>query len=409
MNRSIELDNSRFESIPRFLLFIIILISTIHWLPSLHPQTIRYMGVVFIILFAISINTWLVIRGRFPIFQSYVAMIPILLIPIYIVTFGPETAILYYLFFISSLSYFYICPSKRIFHEILLIFSTSVVAQSSYAILTTFSPLPHIPTTYVRVIGEVPVSLYGFSGGKLYILLSISLIISIYLSNIYSKKIFFVYSLILFTHLIVFVLMTGTGRTGLLLLFSILLFRILYWLELKKLIPLLMASPAVSWVTLYIIYFMSPEIIYSGLFESVDNFVSGRLLLYIGSIDIVVRDLLIVDRGGYTLSQIFPLPYSASIPQTTHNLLFNILLDKGILIGGLIGLWLWKIGQISSGLPIKQDNKDVILASTIVTAYIFVGLSIGGAVLFNLTKSIIWWLFLAYLLTSVSRRSVQIS
>ena len=77
-------------------------------------------------------------------------------------------------------------------------------------------------------------------------------------------------------------------------------------------------------------------------------------------------------------------------------------MDKGILVGTIFTLWLWKIGKVVSVFDVTPENQDVILASTIITGYLFTGLFVGGAIIFNLNNSVIWWIFLAYTLTSIS-------
>jgi hypothetical protein len=218
----------------------------------------------------------------------------------------------------------------------------------------------------------------------------------------WNKKPFYAYIFLTVSHLLLYVLLTGTGRTGMALLFAFILFTILYSLDLNKLIPVIMISPALLWATIYGMYIIFPDIIFGDIFRLMNDFTSNRLLLYIGGIDIVVKNIFIIREGGYTLSEMFSLPYPASLPQTTHNILINILVDKGILVGTIFTLWLWKIGKVVSVFDVTPENQDVILASTIITGYLFTGLFVGGAIIFNLNNSVIWWIFLAYVLISIS-------
>ncbi|WP_147439981.1 hypothetical protein [Haloarcula sp. Atlit-7R] len=356
-------------------------------------------------IFIFSVSVLTVLKKQVPIPGSDVATLPLLLIPVYIATMGPETVVLYFAFFISAIFYFYFYSEQYIFRNILYIYCTFVALQSVYALTTTFSPIPSFHTTHVRAIGGAPVSIYAFSGGKIYLHLAITVFISSYILARYRKwpkKLFSAYIFLTGSHLFLYVLLTGTGRTGMALLFAFILFTILYVLNLNKVIPLVMISPVLLWVAGYGIYVIYPDIIFSDIFRLVNDFTSNRSLLYIGGIDIVVNNIFIIREGGYTLSDLFPLPYPASLPQTTHNILINTLVDKGILVGTIFTLWLWKIGKVVSVFDVTPENQDVMLASTIITGYLFTGLFVGGAIIFNLNNSVIWWIFLAYVLTALS-------
>jgi hypothetical protein len=221
----------------------------------------------------------------------------------------------------------------------------------------------------------------------------------------WKKIIFSAYIFLTGSHLSLYVLLTGTGRTGIILLLAFIMFIMLYLLGLKNLIPIFIISPALLWVTAYLIYVIYPDVIQSHIFMLINNFTSNRLLLYIGGIDIVINNSYIFREGGYTLSDIFPLWYPASLPQTTHNILINTLVDKGILVGAVFSLWIWKIGKVVSVFNVTYENRDVILASTIIAGYLFTGILFGGAIIFNLLNSVVWWVLLAYVLTMASWKS----
>jgi len=334
-----------------------------------------------------------------------------IVVGIWILSYGYLTKALIISFGISSIVYF--SQNRGAIKTTFSIFTLSLIIVSLYSLIVTFTPISGFEINGLLYTGyKNPVdrfhhprilqNSFGFYGGRgIYVLISIAFVFSATLAMRESSKLHLLGSIILSTQLINIWWLTGSGRAGLLLPAFLLVILFTNWAGAEDLIPVIVFSPLIFWIIIYIAHFY---INIATFIDILDNITSYRLSIYFESIEVIInnRRSLIgwgpAPWGEYSLIDLGAEPRSrVHGPELTrpHNTIFEFIIQYGIAAGSLLIYICWQMVYIAAKEAENPTSAIYLSLAVVLAGTIFVGLAVGGKTgpySINNEAMIIWWL-----------------
>jgi hypothetical protein len=275
-------------------------------------------------------------------------------------------------------------------------FNIGIPLNSAY-----INPVERWPGPYIKI------NSFGFFGQRgVYTLTSISSVYAIIYSLVYRSRVYTIMSLILGAQLVNIVYLTGSGRSGFVIIVFLLISLVARQLFTYRTIIFITFSPIMLWTCLYTgIYHDDPQ----GLILKLNDFMSNRLALYFDSITILTSNPKSLVGWGlnpwddYTLSEVGVQSsigtYGTRLTRP-HNFFLEFTLQYGSLFGMMFLISLIKIGKKVSCLLKCSKDPTKLATSVVVLGVIFTGLSVGGKMgPFSVEggSNEFWWIALGYL------------
>lgn len=411
---NVKLENLReYINFNLIILQILIVLTTIRWIPGVHPRSIRNVWKVLMVLF-ILYQTYAQLRDHKIVLPWIYLLSAAVLVGLGIFAYGFLTDSLIIAFGCVTVIYFYQNKNslKIIFHT----FTIWLTIVTLYSLIITFTPLSGFDMAFPLYDGyvspevrfsnsSIELNSFGFFGERgIYSITSVGLILSyVYYVKLNSKlsKLYLLSSYILFTQLITIYWLTGSGRAGFVLPIFFVIVMLLQKTSNESILPLVVFSPLFLWTGLYLIKDYQTV---RPLLESLNNLISNRIALYFDSIQLLTSNLQSFfgwgpnPWGEYTRAEM-EITNSIGSPRSMltrpHNFLFEFMIQYGILLGCFLIYICWTVSR-GTIQEIRQPTSPTRFAlGVILTGTIFTGLAVGGKIgpyPINTPQMIFWWI-----------------
>ena len=405
------------------LLYLIAIFLPIQWLPSINPDLIYYLFKILLVLFVFVEFLRVIQNGQYAVLTSWSIVFAVFLFigVLALSRFVFLSIILNIMFFMSVVNFVYEGGKIK---PIILFFIFWMTLLSLFSLIVTYSPLsgfklgtplhPGYRSPIERWPGSnIEMNSFGFFGTRsIYTLTSISFVFAMVYSLTTRSIKYWLMSTVLIAQIVNIIYLTGSGRAGLVLPFFLVASILLKKFRVSKLLPVLVVSPIFIWV---IIWIYKGYIGFGDLLSTLNEFMTGRLLLYLEAITVLVSNPQSLIGWGlspwdnYTLIELGVTPTgSRTILTRPHNFFLEFSLEYGLIAGILLIITL--IICLKKVSHILRETKDPtkMAAVIVVAGIIFTGLSVGGKMgPFSVEgrANIFWWTALAYLIgSSVDRQ-----
>ena len=389
----------------------------IRWLPVISdPLILVYTQALTMFLFIVFYigRTFIYNSLSIPfpkvIFSSVLIMMPILVAQ-------DVMMILSILFGIMCMMFFYQNPNyvKYVF----IVNAIWISAISLFALLVTYTPISGydlpgpLRISYVNPLDRwdhpsIRQNTFGFFASRsIYTIISMTFVFtatySWFSDNIIKSTSYLVMSSVLLVHLYTIYSLTGSGRAGFIIPIFFFFIFALKKFNLEGIIPLLVISPVILWIVIYVLknlFNIEQYLIY------LDDFLSHRLSIYLDILDILTgnsRSLIGWGKapwGEYSLSELGvhqSLTRYDSMLARPHNFLFEYTIEYGIIFGIVLLNLCVNISKTAVKEIYQPTSSTRFAIVVMILGSIFTGLAVGGKTgpyAVNYPQAALWWISL---------------
>ena len=400
-------------------LYLIAILLPIRWLPYLDPSILYYSIRLLLILFLIFEGLNMTKESEYMISSHWVIVcIGIFIVGlISFVRFSYISKFLFVLFMLMLINY---TRSKKNVGYIFMVFTVWMTILSLFSLIVTYTPVSGftlsepISSGYHNPVSRWPdkpiqINSFGFFGSRgIYTLTSISYVFATVYWMVDKSYKYLIMNAILGSQLLSIIYLTNSGRSGLVLPMFLLIIISFRRLSLTRWTPLIVFSPIIFWVIVYILHLYSDI---TSILVMLNNFMSDRVALYMDAIAILHNNHQALVGWGldpwdeYTVSELNVQQSSigryGELLTRPHNFLLEFMIQYGLLTGILfLSILSTAVYKISHEIR-KTNDPTKLSVAIIVTGIIFVGLSIGGKsgpFSVGTRSNIFWWISVGYII-----------
>jgi hypothetical protein len=400
-------DHAVYYVILTILLYSVVLLTPIRWLPGVEPGILTNLIKVFMIGF-LSLEGFVILRNEsleIPVTSVVATAVVLAIITLYYRNFTPTLIVL---FGISTVFYFQKWP--RTVSGLFKAFVIWMTILSAYSIIITYTQLTGfeisgpLHSSYISPTERfgnpnITQNSFGFFGARnIYVLTEMGFVFATVYAWKFKNGLFLICSVVLGTQLLSIINLTGSGRAGLALPAFLFIIILIKTVKLEDVIPLLVVSPLIFWV---LVFSIKGSIIQTQYFQSFNQFMSNRPLLYMDSIQVIISDSRSLFGWGpspWGEYSHFDLtgeqPLHKRMLSRPHNFILGYIIQYGILSGIALMYLCWRVAKVTVQRIRDRDNPTLLAATITMIGSIFVGMAIGGKIgpyAINDAQMIIWW------------------
>lgn len=393
-------------------LLVLVVLSPLHWLPGVQPESLHNFRHILLGLYVLTRTVYHLVIGRIriPVNGSTLTLAVLaVLFSLSFRSFTPPGELVNYIF---SIGFGFVVLTNILdegfnpwhLHTLMTAYIVVVTFEGVYALLMGFLPIPAFALPADVRPYSSPASALSFAAGPNDYSTSIGIALTLTLGTVFrsrlssrSRSYMLAISTLLLAAMVFAVIASGGhGRGGFIpVVLLVFIVAARHWSD-GWWFPLLIISPLLGYfgIFLWIRTFGVSTFVFW-----LNDFMSNRLLIYDGSIQLMFNYPFGVGFGAFPELYLTPLWYPGQAFNhpivSPHNFFFTVSIAVGF-IGG-VSLLYWVVNLSKHTVPILfRRTTDVRFPlAAVVIGVLFTGLSIGRMSPFMMYDMVIWWVAFA--------------